>query len=176
MWPRMLTLAVLITMLVGGTPSVGAAHEGTSRGHSRIVGAVRGDWSWPVAPPRAVVRPYFAPPTPYAAGHRGIDIRAGAGAAVLAPDDGVVHFAGMVVDRPVLSISHSGGVLSSFEPVSTSLVAGDAVRRGDAIGTVLPGHCATPCVHLGARVGGEYLNPLVFLGGVGWSVLLPVTP
>jgi murein DD-endopeptidase MepM/ murein hydrolase activator NlpD len=131
---------------------------------------------WPVAPPRAVVRPYLAPPTPYAAGHRGIDLRAAAGADVLAPDDGVVHFAGMVVDRPVLSISHSGGVLSSFEPVSTSLLAGDAVRRGDAIGTVLPGHCTTPCVHLGARVGGEYVNPLVFLGGVGWSVLLPVTP
>lgn len=176
MWPRILTLAVLVTMLVGGTPSAGAAHEGISRGHSRAVGAVRGDWSWPVAPPRAVARPYLAPPTPYAAGHRGIDIRSAAGADVLAPDDGVVHFAGTVVDRPVLSISHSGGVMSSFEPVSTSLVAGDAVRRGAAIGMVLPGHCATPCLHLGARVGGEYVNPLVFLGGVGWSVLLPVTP
>ena len=108
---------------------------------------------------------------------KGIDIRAPlvaeAGAQVLAPADGVVHFAGFVVDRPVLSIEHVGGVLSSFEPVQTSLVAGDRVTRGEVIGTLLPGHCGSPCLHLGVRVDGEYVNPLLFLGGVGWSVLYP---
>ncbi len=92
---------------------------------------------------------------------------------MLAPDDGVVHFAGFVVDRPVLSIEHTGGVLSSYEPVQTALVAGDRVTRGQVIGTLLPGHCASPCLHLGARVDGQYVNPLLFLGGVGWSVLYP---
>src|SRR5689334_20246084 len=61
-----------------------------------------GTWSWPIAPPHPVARAYLAPPTPYGAGHRGIDIGAAEGSPVLAPDDGVVHFAGVVVDRPVL--------------------------------------------------------------------------
>jgi murein DD-endopeptidase MepM/ murein hydrolase activator NlpD len=121
-----------------------------------------------------VVRGYLAPPTPYGAGHRGIDIRAPEGASVLAPADGVVHFAGFVVDRPVLSLEHAGGVLSSFEPVTTTLRAGDVVHRGEVIGTLLAGHCArSACLHLGARIDGEYVNPLVFLGGVAPAVLYP---
>ena len=173
MWPRMLTLAVLVVFLVGGTPSAGAAHEVLGRGHADVPHAIRGSWSWPVAGPHPLARPYLAPPTRYAAGHRGIDIRAAAGTPVLAPDGGVVHFVGVVVDRPVLSIAHDGGVLSSFEPVESSLVVGEQVVRGEVIGTLLAGHCASPCLHLGARVDGAYVNPLLFLGGVPWSVLLP---
>jgi murein DD-endopeptidase MepM/ murein hydrolase activator NlpD len=173
----MLTLAILVALLValplGGTPTAGAAQQVVGRGHSDIPHAIRGSWSWPAAPPHPLARPYLAPPTPYAAGHRGIDIRAAAGSPVLAPDDGVVHFAGMVVDRPVLSIAHGDGVLSSYEPVTSALAAGDAVTRGQVIGTLLAGHCAMPCLHLGARVDGEYVNPLLFLGGMPWSVLLP---
>ena len=181
-WFRMLIFTLLVALLVGGAPSVTPAHgiangplarPDVSRSYFGGGQAVRGSWSWPVAPPHAITRPYLAPPTPYAAGHRGIDIRAAAGSPVLAPDDGVVHFAGLVADRPVLSIAHGGGVLSSFEPLQSSLIAGDPVRRGEVIGTLLAGHCAAPCLHLGARIGGEYANPLVFLGGVRWSVLLP---
>jgi murein DD-endopeptidase MepM/ murein hydrolase activator NlpD len=131
-----------------------------------------GTWRWPVDPPRSIARPFIPPPTPYAAGHRGIDIRAPAGT-LYAPAAGVVHFAGVVVDRPVLSIDHGGGVLSSYEPVTTALVEGDAVARGDVIGTVLPGHCASVCVHLGVRVDGQYVSPLRFLGGIPRAILLP---
>ena len=177
MWPRMLTLAILVALFValplGGTPTAGAVEGVIGRGHATLPHAVRGSWSWPVNGPHPLARPYLAPPTPYAAGHRGIDIRVAAGSEVVAPDDGVVHFVGVVVDRPVLSIAHGGAVLSSFEPVSSTLAAGQLVTRGEVIGTVLPGHCATPCLHLGARVDGEYVNPLLFLGGVPWSVLLP---
>lgn len=134
--------------------------------------AAEASWRWPVDPPYAVARPYLAPPTPYAAGHRGVDLRA-PGGTVYAPAAGVVHFAGVVVDRPVLSIRHPGGVLSSYEPVTTHLTEGDAVRRGEVIGTVLPGHCASPCLHFGVRVDGEYVSPMLFLGGVPRSVLLP---
>ena len=131
-------------------------------------------WSWPVGPPHALARPFVAPATPYGAGHRGIDIRAPAGSVVRAPADGIVHFAGFVVDRPVLSISHAGGVLSSFEPVVASVAAGDHVRRGQVIGVLLAGHCSSPCLHLGARIAGQYVNPLLFLGEVPRAVLLPV--
>ncbi len=129
-------------------------------------------WRWPVDPPRSVLRPFIAPETPYATGHRGIDIRAPAGT-VFAPADGVVHFAGTVVDRPVLSIDHGGGVLSSYEPVTSTLKAGDSVSRGDPIGVVLPGHCVSLCLHFGVRVDGQYFSPLAWLGGIPNSVLLP---
>jgi murein DD-endopeptidase MepM/ murein hydrolase activator NlpD len=130
-------------------------------------------WLWPVAGTHAVVRPFLAPATPYSAGHRGVDLAAEEGAAVLAPADGVVRFSGWVVDRPVLSIDHGAGVISSYEPVESDLVAGDAVRRGDVIGTLLPGHCRSPCLHLGVRVDGGYVSPLLFLGGQPRAVLLP---
>jgi murein DD-endopeptidase MepM/ murein hydrolase activator NlpD len=165
MWFRMLALALLVSTAVGGSPASAAASRPTAQ---------LGTWSWPVSGAHALARPYIAPAGPYAPGHRGVDIRAPVGADVLAPADGIVHFAGFVVDRPVLSLEHADGALSSFEPVQTTLVVGDRVSRGQVIGTLLPGHCASACLHLGARVDGEYVNPLLFLGGVGWSVLYPL--
>ena len=130
-------------------------------------------WQWPVDPPRVIARAYLAPATPYAAGHRGIDIET-AGTEVYAPADGVVHFAGFVVDRPVLSLAHAGSVLSSFEPVVALYPAGTPVKRGDVIGTLEGSHCPiVTCLHVGVRVGGEYVSPLLFLGGVERSLLLP---
>lgn len=168
MWFRMLGLVLLVGFAVGGSPAPAAAAPPTAQ---------LGAWNWPVSGAHALARPYVAPAGPYGSGHRGLDIRAPLGTPlgtpVLAPADGVVHFAGVVVDRPVLSLEHADGVLSSFEPVQTTLVAGDRVSRGQVIGTLLPGHCASPCLHLGVRVGGKYVNPLLFLGGVGWSVLYP---
>ena len=130
-------------------------------------------WRWPVDPPRVIARAYLAPPTPYGSGHRGIDIES-VSSAVYAPADGVVHFAGVVVDRPVLSLRMPGDVLASFEPVASTLVEGATVHRGDVIGTLAPGHCAVvTCLHFGVRVGGEYVSPLLFLGGLPRSILLP---
>lgn len=131
-------------------------------------------WTWPVTVP-IVSRTYLAPAQRWSAGHRGVDLVADVGSAVLAPDHGVVHFAGTVVDRPVLSIRHSGGLLSSLEPVSTQLTAGDRVRRGEVVGVVAEpgGHCGERCLHLGARLDGEYVSPSMLLGGVAPSVLLP---
>jgi murein DD-endopeptidase MepM/ murein hydrolase activator NlpD len=131
-------------------------------------------WAWPVDPPHPIARPFLAPPTPYASGHRGLDIRAGPGTEVRAPASGVVHFAGFVVDRPVISIRHAGGVLSSFEPVEPFVATGDRVTRGQVIGMLLPGHCDGGCLHLGARVDGGYVNPLLFLGGLEHAVLYPL--
>lgn len=140
-------------------------------------GAVRADaasdaWLWPVDSPRTLVRAFIAPATPYAAGHRGIDIGTDS-RVVSAPAAGVVFFAGVVVDRPVLSIRHPGGLVSSFEPVESALAVGTPVGAGDVVGTLLPGHCATACLHFGVRLDGEYVSPLNYLGGIARSVLLP---
>lgn len=139
----------------------------------RGVAVAAGVWTWPVSGPHSIARPFIAPATPYSSGHRGIDIRAPS-PEVFAPEDGVVSFAGMVAGRPVLSIRHPGGLVSSFEPVSAAMPAGSVVSRGQLVGTLLPGHCSSvPCLHFGVRLDGGYVSPLNYLGGIPLAVLLP---
>lgn len=136
--------------------------------------ATGGAWSWPL-PTHALAAPYAAPPTRYAAGHRGIDLGSVAGVAVTAPDDGVVRFAGVVVDRPVLTLDHGDGVLSSFEPVLSDLPVGATVGRGAVVGVVAAGgHCDASCLHVGVRRDGEYVSPMLYFGRLPPAVLLPL--
>jgi len=129
------------------------------------------DWTWPTTPVQ-VVRPYVAPAHAYGPGHRGIDLAAVG--AVRSPADGVVAFAGTVVDRGVLTIDHGNGLVTTFEPVATELSPGDPVARGGEVGRVAAGGHADPgTVHFGVRLQGEYINPLMLLGGVPRAVLLP---
>jgi len=157
-------------MLVTGGPSGAAAV--LAPGSAVPASAPR--WAWPVTPPR-VVGAYAAPPTPYAAGHRGIDLAATPELHVTAPSDATVRFVGVVVDRPVLTLDHGGGVLSSYEPLATDLIAGQSVARGSVIGLLASGgHCADSCLHVGVRVDGAYVSPLLFFDRVPPSVLLPL--
>jgi hypothetical protein len=90
-------------------------------------------WGWPLSPPHTVTRPFEAPPTTYAAGHRGVDLAAGSGDPVYAPAEGVVSFAGVVVDRPVLSITHAGDLVSSIEPVTATVAEGAHVAASTSV-------------------------------------------
>lgn len=130
-------------------------------------------WRWPVPQPRAV-REFRAPDHAYGAGHRGLDLVAEPGQPILAPADGLVRFRGRIVDRGVLTIEHAGGYRSSFEPIDSELLAGQSVRAGEPIGRrgTETGHCAG-CLHLGVRLGEEYVNPRLLLGGAAPSVLKP---
>ena len=120
-----------------------------------IPGATPADerWSWPLSPKPAALRAFDPPDKPWLSGHRGVDLGpAFDGAPVTAPSDGVVTFAGVVVDRPVLTIDHGGGLRSSFEPVTSDLKPGDTVRKGQAVGSLAPGHCsATACLPSSAK-------------------------
>jgi len=168
-WAIVGSLAVSACLVAGVAPEPAGAARGD--GTSRAV------WSWPVAPPHPVVRPFAAPEHAWSPGHRGIDIGAAPGTPVTAPDDGVVRFAGTVVDRPVLSITHADGVVSSLEPVTSDLSSGEAVSRGSTVGIVVAGHSSdADAVHLGARIDGEYVSPLLMLGSGRPSVLLPTRP
>ena len=142
-------------------------------------------WVWPLTPRHRVLAEFVAPATDYSAGHRGLDLAADGLAAdglaaadgepVFAVSDGVVAFAGVVVDRPVLSIRHAGDLASSLEPVTAVVSAGETVDRGQLVGHVAPGgHCSGRCVHLGARLRGRYVSPRLFLGGIRRAVLLPL--
>lgn len=132
-------------------------------------------WAWPLTPRPRVARLFDAPPQPWLAGHRGVDLAAPAGAEVRAPADGVVAFRGTVASRPVLSIDHAGGLRSTYEPVTSALIAGTVVSRGQVIGTLATGHdCpAASCLHWGVRRGEAYLDPLSLVGGIA-PVLLPL--
>ncbi|WP_374010826.1 peptidoglycan DD-metalloendopeptidase family protein [Leifsonia sp. LS-T14] len=167
---RSLAVALTVAALLSGAGDGGRAVAATER--SAIPGG--GGWAWPL-PSHVLTGAYAAPATRYAAGHRGIDLAALPGATVAAPDDAVVRFSGVVVDRPVLTLDHGGGVLSSYEPVTSELPVGAVVGRGAVVGAVAAGgHCDGTCVHVGVRVEGEYVSPLLFFGRVPPAVLLPL--
>ncbi|WP_396641258.1 murein hydrolase activator EnvC family protein [Microbacterium sp.] len=132
------------------------------------------EFQWPVRAPVRVSRAFVAPPNPYGAGHRGVDIAVAGEHSVRAPAGGVVAFAGRVADRSVITISHAGGIVSTLEPVDPLVGAGDRVQRGQLIATLGSGGHAEPGrLHWGARLNGEYINPLVLLGAMPRAVLLP---
>lgn len=139
--------------------------------------AVAATASWDSPTPRrlVVMHPFVAPATAYAAGHRGVDLAASPGDPLVAPTAGTVVFVGAVVDRPVVTLESPDGLLISLEPAAATVKPGDPVRQAQSIGTVgRGGHCDGVCVHLGLRRDGEYLNPMVYLGGVAPAVLLPL--
>lgn len=92
--------------------------------------------------------------------------------------DGVVTHRGRVAGRGSVTVTHPGGVRSTYEPVDSALTKGDRVRRGEVLGTLgsEPGHCApATCLHVGAVRGRDYLDPRPFFGSVV-VILLPVPP
>jgi murein DD-endopeptidase MepM/ murein hydrolase activator NlpD len=123
-------------------------------------------WGWPLAGAPPVARPFDPPPTPYAAGHRGVDLAGVAGQPVLAAGRGVVAFAGMVAGRPVVSVEHADGLRTTYEPVQSLVAAGQPVARGSPLGLLVGGHAGCPaeaCLHWGLRRGETYLDPLLLL-------------
>ncbi|WP_435744560.1 murein hydrolase activator EnvC family protein [Microbacterium sp. PMB16] len=163
---RTLLLLVIVAILLlplgrSATASEGRAEDG-------------GTWLWPVDGARRVVEPYRAPAHEFGAGHRGADLAAPTSAVVHAPADGVVAFRGTVVDRPLLTLEHAGGLVSTFEPVSSTLSPGDVVSAGEEIGIVAFGGHTTPgALHVGVRLAGEYINPMLLFGDVPRAILLP---
>ena len=157
---RLPALALLAAVLL----PVGTA-AATGRVPAAVAPAAR--FSWPLAPPHPVLRRFTAPATPWGPGHRGVDLGGTPGEAVFAVADGIVAFAGPLVDRDVISIDHAGGLRSTYEPVDQALAAGAPVTRGNTIGHLRPGHPDCPgapaCLHWGIRRGAEYLDPLTLV-------------
>lgn len=148
---------LLISLVLAGAP---AARAGAT--------SVR-PWAWPLHPRPAVVRGFDPPQSPYGPGHRGVDLLGTTGQPVLAVAGGTVRFAGSVAGRGVVVIDH-GGLDSTYQPVTPLVSVGERVRRRETIGALqsLHSHCAPrSCLHLGARRGDAYVDPLT---------LLPVLP
>ena len=110
----------------------------------------------------AILRHYEPPPTPYAAGHRGIDMAAPVGTPVVAANDGVVAFAGPVGGWLFVSIDHPDGIRTTYSFLSAVTVKkGQIVKRGDrvALSGTGDGSSPQPHLHFGARRGGDYIDP-----------------
>lgn len=134
-------------------------------------------WSPPVAGP--IVRAYAPPPAPYAPGHRGIDFAAAPGTTVRAVGGGVVVFAGQVGGTLHVVVDHGDGVRTGVSFLAAvSVSPGQAVRRGDPVGTAGgagEGH-APGVVHLGLRRGETYLDPALLFGAPDLAATVRLVP
>lgn len=126
-------------------------------------------YTWPLQPRPKVVRAFDKPAQNWLPGHRGVDLAAAPGQAVRAAGAGIVVFVGTVGGKPVVSIDHDGGLRTTYEPVTSSVVEGRRVERGSPIGVVEAGHpecAAVACLHWGLRRDRVYLDPLGLIHAV----------
>lgn len=135
-------------------------------------------FGWPLRGVPVVERPFTPPTTAYGAGHRGVDLRADVGDLVLSAGPGTVTYVGMLAGRGVVTVTHAGGLRTTYEPVLASVRLGTSVARGTPLGRVSTRHgsCRRPtCLHWGLLRGSTYLDPMSLLGQAR-VVLLPVPP
>jgi murein DD-endopeptidase MepM/ murein hydrolase activator NlpD len=126
-----------------------------------------GRLDWPLRPRPAVLRVFDAPDPDWQHGHRGVDLAGSVDETVLAAGPGTVVFAGMLADRPVVSVAHPGGLRTSYEPVAATVRAGQVVEAGTVLGRLVAGHpgcVVSACLHWGAMWGpaarADYVDPL----------------
>ncbi len=123
-----------------------------------------GAWTWPVVGP--IIREFDPPDSPYGSGHRGIDIAASVGTAVLASADGTVVFAGPVGGALFLTIEHGNGLESTYSWLSAlSVHRGDVVAAGQVVAATGWGHpdAPVPHLHFGVKLDDVYVDPLDYL-------------
>jgi murein DD-endopeptidase MepM/ murein hydrolase activator NlpD len=127
--------------------------------------AAASGWQAPLHP-MTVTRPFEPPPTPYAAGHRGVDLAGAPGEEVVAAAAGLVSYAGPLAGRGVVVVVH-GLLRTTYEPVQATVERGTTVTAGQLIGRLQAGHPGCPaiaCLHWGLLRGQTYLDPLSVLG------------
>ncbi|MFJ3793750.1 peptidoglycan DD-metalloendopeptidase family protein [Kitasatospora sp. NPDC090091] len=132
--------------------------------------------------PEGLLTRFKAPPKPWAAGHRGVDLAAAPGSDVRAAAPGVVSYSGPVAGRPVVTVIHPASgtppLRTTYLPVTGTLPVGTTVAAGQVIGQLAggtgAGHCGgNDCLHWGLLRGDRYLDPPALLGA-GASRLLPL--
>lgn len=120
-----------------------------------------------VPEPVGVTRLFDGPAQPWLPGHRGVDIAATPGTVVLAANDGLVAWSGMVGGFGAITIEHGDGLYTTYTPVVPFVFRGMPVKAGMPIATVAqnPAH---PALHFGAYLTNDkprrYVDPLKILG------------
>lgn len=148
---------------------------GTARAEVRPTAREGADHAVPLF--GTVIAPWDAPEDrPFAAGHRGIDVAAPTGTLVRTSAPGVVSFAGTVAGNQTVTVEHADGVRTSYSYLGTIVPRrGDALASGDVVGTVGTGHpdeAFPPHVHLAARRGDVYFDPVTLYVGTSAADLI----
>ncbi len=179
-----LFLKILIPFVVATFPLALGPQNTDPWSQDKVVVPVEQVWKYSVAPWGEPVNNVFgklrqefsAPATPWGPGHRGIDFYAPPGTDLRSPTAGTVTFVGTVGQRRLITVQDSTGRQATLEPACARVKQGVTVTRGQVIGSVCSGttqyetHCNN-CAHLGARVNGEYISPLILMGRFQASVL-----
>lgn len=131
-----------------------------------------------------LLRGFEEPPTPYAAGHRGVDLAASSGTPVVVGLEGQVTFAGQVAGDLFVTIDTPDPLKLTYSYLGSVLVSkGQWVTPGQILGTTGPGHSdrAEESLHLGLRVpdasilgGWRYVDPMPRLRKYLRRVRIPV--
>ena len=117
-----------------------------------------------------VLQPFDPPATPYGRGHRGVDLAGVPGEPVRSALAGTVTFAGRVAGVTWVTVTHGGGLSTTYGGISSSAHTGDPVALGGPLGTVTD----RARLDWGARRDGRYVDPLLLLGG--WRLVLVPLP
>jgi murein DD-endopeptidase MepM/ murein hydrolase activator NlpD len=135
-------------------------------------------WTLPLAGP--VLRRFDPPPDPYGPGHRGVDLGGSPGDPVVSAGAGTVTFAAVLAGRGVVTVTHAGGLRTTYEPLAVSVHRGATVTRGAVLGRLTGGHPGCPwpaCLHWGLLRDKTYLDPLTLIRRGPVRLLpLPSTP
>lgn len=113
----------------------------------------------------AISRPFDLSNGEFAAGgHRGVDYSVPEGTPVRASGAGVVSFAGSTPGGLYVSITHDGGIKTTYSMGEIAVATGQEVGQGTVIGTSGMGHDGVPSLHFGTLINGKYIDPLLLLG------------
>src|SRR5690625_5284915 len=139
LWARVGTAIVATSLAVAGGSGVpgdwGVSGASGASGASDAVFATvdHTPTDFPVTP-FEVVAHVDPPEAKWLTGHRGIDLAAEVDQTVRSPAAGVIHFAGIVAGRPVLTVQLPNGDLVSFEPLASDRRRGQQVAAGEKLG------------------------------------------
>lgn len=173
---HVLPAATAVWVLFGSLMTARPPPDSTSSPPTSSTDAARA-YGWPIR--GRVLRGFEPAASPYGPGHRGIDIEAEAGTPVRSAERGVVAYAGTIGGERFISILHPDGIRTTYSWLSRlEAREGDVVVRGEVIGRSGSGHPGSkiPHLHLGARWGEVYLDPLTLLEPVSLVGIVRLAP
>lgn len=141
--------------------------------------AATGEYSWPVA--GSIIRGFEKPTGPYGeGGHEGVDIAAEPGKEVRSAKEGKVAWVGELPRGRFVSISHPGGVRTTYLDLeSISVSAGDRVARGQVIGTVSGKRDSSSTrshLHFDTYLNGTPVDPCLIFRGLDAGSFVRLCP
>lgn len=184
---RIVLFSIIICFLFIPTMSNGSNIQPIKKGEIIYLG--NSSYAWPIPGYTRISSPFgkrVAPTTEASTFHKGTDIPAPEGTALIATCDGEITFTGFLGGGGyTITITNAEGIKISYCHVSPNYIVsvGQMVEQGEIIGNVGPKYvyevvgnnykdstgnptngATTGChLHIGFREEGEYMNPMDYL-------------